>query len=144
MVKRNFVIKKIKNPVPWIYVISDLIGKKIVGTFYKKELHKTNQTEFKLEKVIKKGVKLYAKWRGYDYSFNSWVDKRDVNIKMSQWVGYAKTNDHLHLFPLTPNHPQIPNLYLTHPHSTIKNVHPPIKYVHPPPPMQSILPPIHP
>ena len=31
-----FVIKKVKNAVPWTYVISDFKGKEIVGTFTKK------------------------------------------------------------------------------------------------------------
>ena len=38
-----FVIKKVKNTVPWTYVISDLNGEEIIGTFYEKELQKTNQ-----------------------------------------------------------------------------------------------------
>ena len=38
-----FVIKEIKNTVPWIYVINDLNGKEIIGTFYESELQKTNQ-----------------------------------------------------------------------------------------------------
>ena len=37
-----FVIKKIKNTVPWIYVVSDLNGERIIGTFYEKELQKIN------------------------------------------------------------------------------------------------------
>ena len=37
------VAKKIKNTVPWIYVISDLNGEEIVASFYQKELQKTNQ-----------------------------------------------------------------------------------------------------
>ena len=37
-----FVISKIKNTVPCTYVISDLKGEEIVGTFYEKELQKTN------------------------------------------------------------------------------------------------------
>ena len=57
-----FVIKKVKNTVPWTYVINDLNGEEIIGTFYEKELQKTNQQEFRIEKVIKrKGDKLYAK-----------------------------------------------------------------------------------
>ena len=48
-----FVIKKVKNTVPWTYLINDLNGK-IIGTFYEKELQKTNQQEFRIEKVIKK------------------------------------------------------------------------------------------
>ena len=32
-----------------------------------------------LEKVIKrKDDKLYVKWKGYDNSFNSWIDKKDL------------------------------------------------------------------
>ena len=37
------MIKKVKNTVPWTYIISDLNGEKIVGTFYEKELQKTNE-----------------------------------------------------------------------------------------------------
>ena len=44
------MIEKVKNNVPSTYVISDLNGEEIVGTFYKKELQKTNQTEFRIEK----------------------------------------------------------------------------------------------
>ena len=47
-----FAAKKIKNNVPWTYVISDLNGEEIVGSFYEKELQKTNQKEFRTEKVI--------------------------------------------------------------------------------------------
>ena len=49
-----FVISKIKNTVPWTYAINGLSGEEIVRTFYKKELQKTNQKEFRIEKVIKK------------------------------------------------------------------------------------------
>ena len=44
----------VKNNVPWIYVISSLYDDEIVATFYEKELQKTNQTEFRVEKVIKR------------------------------------------------------------------------------------------
>ena len=74
-----FVIKKVKNTVPWTYVINDLTGEEIIGIFYKKELQKTNQQEFRIEKVIKrKDGKLYVKWKGYDNSFNSWIDQKDL------------------------------------------------------------------
>ena len=49
-----FVIKKIKNTAPWTFVKDDLNGKNIIGIFYIKELQKTNQTEFKVNKEIKK------------------------------------------------------------------------------------------
>ena len=63
----------------WTYVISDLEGEEIVGTFYKKELQKTNTKEFRVEKVIKrKSDKLYVKFKGYNNSFNSWIHKKDI------------------------------------------------------------------
>ena len=55
-----FVIKKVKNTVPWTYVINDLNGEEITGKFYEKELQKTNQEEFRIEKVIKKKVIKYT------------------------------------------------------------------------------------
>ena len=74
-----FVIKEVKNTVPWPYVINDLNKDEIIGTFYEKELQKTNQKVFRIEKVIKrKGHKLYVKWKGYDSSFHSWIDKKDL------------------------------------------------------------------
>ena len=73
------VISKIKNTVPWTYVINDLNGEKIIGIFYEKELQKTNQKEFTIEKILKKkGDKLHVKWKGYDNSFNSWINKKDI------------------------------------------------------------------
>ena len=77
--EQAFVIKELKNTVPWTYVISDFNSEKIIGTSYEKKLKKTNQKEFRIEKVIKKkGDKLYIKWKGYDNSLNSWIDKLDV------------------------------------------------------------------
>ena len=59
-----FVISKIKNTAPWTYVISDLNGEEIIGTFYEKELQNTNQKEFRIENIIKrKGDKLFVKWK---------------------------------------------------------------------------------
>ena len=54
------------------YVVNDLNGEEIIGKFYEKELQY-------LGKVLrKKGDKLYVKWKGYDNSFNSWIDKKDL------------------------------------------------------------------
>ena len=74
-----FVVSKIKNTIPWTYADSDVNGEEITGSFYEKELKKTNQKEFRIEKVLKrKGDKLYVKWKGYDNPFNSWIDKKDL------------------------------------------------------------------
>ena len=56
------MIKRVKNTVLWTYLISNLKDEEIVGQFYENEFQKTNQKEFRVEKVIKKkGDKLYVK-----------------------------------------------------------------------------------
>ena len=53
--------------------------KKLLKRFTKKNFKKTNQKDFRVEKVIKrKSDKPYVKWKGYDSSFNSWIDKKDI------------------------------------------------------------------
>ena len=51
----------------------------ITGSFYGKELQKTSQKDFRIEKVLKiKGDKLYVKRKEYDNRFNSWIGKKDL------------------------------------------------------------------
>ena len=60
-------------------MISDLSGEKIARSFYEKELQKANQNKYRVEKVLKrKSDKFYIKWKGYDNSFDSWIDKKDI------------------------------------------------------------------
>ena len=74
-----FVINKINLTVSWTYAISDLNGEEITGSFYEKELQKTNQKEFRIEKILKRnGDKLYVKWKCHDNFFNSWINKKDI------------------------------------------------------------------
>ena len=74
-----FVTKKVKNTVPWTYIINNVNGEEIIGAFDGKKLQKTNQKEFRIVKVLrKKGDKLYVKRKGYDNSFNSWIDKKHL------------------------------------------------------------------
>ena len=56
-----------------------LTEKKLLKHFTKKNYQKANQNEFRVEKVIKrKGEKLFVKWKGYNSSFNSWIDKKYI------------------------------------------------------------------
>ena len=48
-----FVVSKIKNTVPWTYVINDLNGDSITGSFYEKDLQKTSAKKCLKEKGIK-------------------------------------------------------------------------------------------
>ena len=76
---REKFLSRIKNTVLWTYGLSDLKGEEIFGKFYQKESQKTNQKEFRVEKVInRKGDKLYVKWKDDDISFNTWIDKKDI------------------------------------------------------------------
>ena len=74
-----FMIKKVRNTVPWTYVTNDLNGEENIGTFFEKQLQNPNQKELRIEKVIKaKDNKLYVKLKGFNDSFNSWIDKKDI------------------------------------------------------------------
>ena len=72
-----------------MYVIMDLNGEEFVRTFYEKEFQKINQEEFRIEKVIKRKIdKLYVKWKGYDNSLNSWINKKILykNESVFSWT----------------------------------------------------------
>ena len=56
-----FIISKIKNTVPWTYIINDLNGEEIIWTYYEKELQKTNQKEFRIKKYLRKKVIIICK-----------------------------------------------------------------------------------
>ena len=56
MVRRSFFVSEIKNTVPWTYVVSDLNDEEITGSFYEKELQKTSQEKFRIEKYFKEKV----------------------------------------------------------------------------------------
>ena len=74
-----FVIKKVKNTVPWTNIISDLKDEEIIGIFYEIEPQKINQQEFRIEKLIKRKCdKLYVKWKGDNNLLNSWINKKDL------------------------------------------------------------------
>ena len=75
-----FVIYDIKySNVPYYY-LKDLNNEKLQGTFYEQELQKTKQDDlYTIEKILKTDKdKIYVKWRGYDSSFNSWINKNNV------------------------------------------------------------------
>ena len=64
-----------------MYKLKDMNDEIIEGSFYEKELQKTKNTtgEYIIEKIIKtRNDKLFVKWRGYNNSFNSWIDKNNI------------------------------------------------------------------
>ena len=77
------MISEIRPTNPITYKIKDLNDEEIGGTFYGEELQKTDQTVFRIEKVIRKTKnKALVKWKGYPHEFNSWVSLKDLkNLK---------------------------------------------------------------
>ena len=77
------VIQRLPQPV---YELSDLQARPIEGQFYNYELVKVTvspQTEFHIDKIVrtrnKSGIKQHlVKWKGYDETFNSWVNASDI------------------------------------------------------------------
>ena len=74
-----FVIKKVKKLCQGHMLLMIFMEKNFFERFTKKNCKKTNQKEFRIEKVIKrKDDKLCVKWKGHNNSFNSWIDKKDI------------------------------------------------------------------
>ena len=44
----------------------------------KKNFKKQIKKNLEWKVIKKKGDKLYVKWKGYDNSFNSWINKKDI------------------------------------------------------------------
>ena len=71
-----FVVDKVYLTKPVTYHVVDLLGKKVEGSFYEKELQKAKQQTFRIEKVVRRDNKrkrALVKWKGYSDKFNSWV-----------------------------------------------------------------------
>ena len=80
-----FTITEVKATKPPTYVIKDANNEKIHGTFYEPELQKSNQTVYRIEKIIKRRTtrngqkQAYVKWKGYNSNFNSWIPLSDIH-----------------------------------------------------------------
>lgn len=74
---------KTKLKIP-LYVLSNYRGDEIIqGSFYPFELVKVTGDVFRIEKVIKRRKKkgrneMFVKWKGYDDSYNSWVNANTI------------------------------------------------------------------
>ena len=76
-----FVVDKIMSTKRFTYYLVDLLGEKVEGSFYEKELQKAKQQTFRIEKVVRrdnKKKKALVKWKGYSDEFNSWVSFKDL------------------------------------------------------------------
>ena len=77
--KKFLLLKKLKILCHGNMLLVILKMKKLLELFMKNSCKRANQKEFRLEKVKnRKGNELYAKWKGYNGSFNSWIDKKNI------------------------------------------------------------------
>jgi len=74
----------IQTTNPIVYKINDLDDEEIEGSFYKEQLQKTDQSIYRIERVIRKRRKAngaqeaLVKWAGYGDKFNSWMPASDI------------------------------------------------------------------
>ena len=69
--KKYLLLKKLKILFRGLIAINDLNGEEIIGTFYEKELQRTNQGEFRIEKVVRRNCKMSQYYRPYRSSRNN-------------------------------------------------------------------------
>ena len=73
------LLRKLKILYHGHIFLMTLMVKKLLVPFMKMNCKRLIKKKFRIEKVLKKkGDKLYVKWKGYDNSFNSWTDKKDI------------------------------------------------------------------
>jgi transposase InsO family protein len=70
-------VYKVRNTHPVTYLLEDLLGERLEGSFYEEELQKIKEpTIFRVEKVLKRRKnKIFVKWKHWPDKFNSWTDK---------------------------------------------------------------------
>ena len=76
-----YKIYKIDKSNVITYQLKDMNDEFIKGQFYEKELQLTKNItgEYIIEKILKTNKdKIFVKWRGYDNSFNSWINRNTV------------------------------------------------------------------
>ena len=75
-----FKITAYKQRLPFVlYKIHDLLNNPVEGHFMESELIKTKQKYFRIDQILKETkTKLFVKWKGYDSSHNSWINRKDI------------------------------------------------------------------
>ena len=67
----------VQTTQPITYRLTDLAGEHIEGTFYKEQLQKTNQSIYRVDRILRRRTRngqpeVYVSWKNYPDKFNSW------------------------------------------------------------------------
>ena len=76
-----FIVKKVIYTKPVTYKLKDLMDDEVDGSFYEKELQKTEQKTFRIEEVLdrdEKAGKALVAWSSYPEKFDEWIPIKDV------------------------------------------------------------------
>ena len=82
-----FTIVKVQPTIPFTYKLEDTRGEAIHGTFYEPELQHTDQTVYRIEKILRRRTarngrkEIFVKWKGYSNDFNQWIPEVDIEEK---------------------------------------------------------------
>jgi hypothetical protein len=73
-----YLVDKVQKTIPITYKLKTLLGEEIEGSFYERELQKSKQEVYRVEKVIRKkkinGIDhALVKWSGYNEKHNEWI-----------------------------------------------------------------------
>ena len=83
------ISKVVQTTQPVTYKIRDLAGEDIEGSFYREQLLKTEQTIYRVDRILRRRTgrdgkaEVYVKWMGYPSKFNSW-EPADQILKSDQ------------------------------------------------------------
>ena len=70
----------VQSTQPITYKIADLMGEPVEGKFYKEQLQKTDQTIYRVDRILRKRkgksgkAEVLVQWMGYPSKFNSWEE----------------------------------------------------------------------
>ena len=76
----------VQSTQPITYKITDLMGEPVEGKFYKEQLRKTDQTIYRVDRILRKRkgksgkAEVLVQWMGYPSKFNSW-EKADTILR---------------------------------------------------------------
>ena len=77
--KKFLLLAKLETQFHGHTSLNTSMVKQLLEVFIKENCKNLVKKTLRIEKVLKiKGDKLYVKWKGYDNSFNSWINKSNL------------------------------------------------------------------